>query len=152
MDFGFEYPEVFSRAFKKQFGVSPKSYRIERPKVDIVEKALVISRYFVNYAGGLSLKALYIYLESLLLEGVSVDVDFNNFAFESVIKKTCERFLTESEYWDYLAHGKFYIIYFVERDAYSRHARTAFIFTKCWEYAQSALPKNQLYVSNYPVT
>lgn len=122
MDFGYEYPEVFSRAFKKQFGVSPKTFRTEKPKVAVVEKASVVPRDMVNYQGGLTLKAVYIQLEPLVLEGVAVDVDISAAGFETVLRKTGEGFMAASQELVHLDHDKFYSLVNCHGDGSSMHA------------------------------
>jgi AraC-like DNA-binding protein len=64
-DFGFEYPEAFSRAFKKQFGVSPNGCRNENPDINLVSKAVVVERDIINYQGSLTLKGTFEYLKEL---------------------------------------------------------------------------------------
>ena len=51
MDLGFEYPEVFSRTFKKQYGISPCRFRSQQPPVPTAPKAGIIARDWVNYQG-----------------------------------------------------------------------------------------------------
>ncbi|MDF9409617.1 helix-turn-helix transcriptional regulator [Pelotomaculum isophthalicicum JI] len=109
-DFGFKYPEVFSRAFKKQFGVSPATYRVEKNKVDVVEKAVIIDRNIANYQGILALKGTSVYIEELYLEGLYVDVDINAEDFEMLMKSTGESFLSKSQNIEHLGHDKLYSV------------------------------------------
>ncbi|WP_425449136.1 helix-turn-helix domain-containing protein [Dethiothermospora halolimnae] len=107
-DFGFEYPEVFSRAFKKQFGVSPSIYRREKNNISLVEKANIVERDIVNYKGNLTLKETYRYIDKLCLEGVYIDVDVNNEGFENLMGHTWDSFLKNTEGIDHLNHEKVY--------------------------------------------
>lgn len=108
MDYGFKYPEVFSRAFKKQFGISPQECRRKMITVKTVEKASIIPRNIISYSGGLAIKASYIHLEKILLEGVFMDVDINDSEFKSVIRGTSEGFLDKVQNINDLHYDKFY--------------------------------------------
>jgi AraC family transcriptional regulator len=48
MDLSFDYPEVFSRAFKKQFGLSPSDIRQQKIRVDGIKKAAIVERDIIN--------------------------------------------------------------------------------------------------------
>lgn len=100
-DFGFEYPEVFSRAFKKHFGVSPNNCRNDKPDIDLVKKAVVVERDIVNFRGSLALKGTFEYIEEFNLEGVYTEVDVNADEFEIALKTIGDDFLRESQkaYW-----------------------------------------------------
>lgn len=109
-DFGFEYPEVFSRAFKKQFGVSPLVCKSEKTNVNLIEKANVVERDIVNYKGILTLRGTYEYLKELYLEGTNVEVDVNSEEFEPLLKSTGETFLEEAQKVSWLKHDKLYAV------------------------------------------
>lgn len=114
-EFGFEYPEVFSRAFKKQFGVSPANFRTgDFDEADIenslVNKALVVERDIANYQGVLTLKENCIYLDDIYLEGVYVEVNENADNFEYLIKSTRDDFLYASQKMEHLEHDRFYSV------------------------------------------
>ena len=96
-DFGFEYPEVFSRAFKQQFGVSPSACKAEKVEGNLVKKVNIVERDIINYKGNLTLKGTYKYMEELPLEGTYVEVDENSEEFEPLLKSAGERFLAECE-------------------------------------------------------
>lgn len=107
-DLGFEYPEVFSRAFKKQFGIPPSTCKNRKINTNLVKKATVIEKDIINYKGVLTLKGTYEYLNDLYLEGIYLEVDLNNNDFEIVLKSTGDTFLKESEKTSYLKHDRFY--------------------------------------------
>ena len=107
-DFGFEYPEVFSRAFKKQFGISPSVYRKENIDLDIVDKATIVERDIISYNGILTLKGRCEYCEDLFLEGISEEVDTNSEEFEQLLKATGEYFLRETQKSSWLDQARFY--------------------------------------------
>jgi AraC family transcriptional regulator len=108
LDCGYQYPEVFSRAFKKQFGISPQECRRGTIEARTQDKATIIPRDLISYSGGLILKAAYIYLERTLLEGVFIDIDVNDSEFESIIRETSEKFLTKIEKTNSIKYDKFY--------------------------------------------
>ncbi|HWQ29586.1 MAG TPA: AraC family transcriptional regulator, partial [Negativicutes bacterium] len=91
-DFGFEYPEVFSRAFKKQFGVSPQSCRKEKVVIKPVGRAVVVERDIMNYQGSLALRGNIEYLEELRLEGIYAMVDADSEGFRSELTAIGEEF------------------------------------------------------------
>ena len=107
-DFGFQYPEVFSRAFKKQFGVSPNSCRNEKPDVDLVKKAIVVERDIINCQGNLTLKGTFEYFEELRLEGIYAEVDVNTDEFETNLKGIGDDFLREASKADWLKQERLY--------------------------------------------
>ncbi len=96
MDFGFDYPEVFSRAFKNQLGVSPAAYRNQPGSCKLTPKASVVERDIINYRGTLALKGEVIFFGPLLLRGVFSSVNENSPDFKQELKNVNEGFLTES--------------------------------------------------------
>lgn len=94
MDFGYDYPEVFSRAFKKQFGISPKEYRNSNKDIKI-EKVNVINKNIVNYNGGLTLKGEYEYIKSLTIYGVRTKANINEPDFFNSLENITPSFLSE---------------------------------------------------------
>lgn len=109
-DLGFQYPEVFSRAFKKQFGISPSICRDKKTNTNLVEKATVIERDIINYKGVLTLKGICEYLNDLCLEGTYLEVDLNKDRSKMLMQLTGATFLRESEEVSYLKHEKFYTV------------------------------------------
>ncbi len=91
-DFGFAYPEVFSRTFKKQLGISPTAYKTGQFEVPVTQKISVVERDIVNTRGTLALKGTYLHLDALALQGVFVEVDENAVDFERKLKQTGEAF------------------------------------------------------------
>jgi AraC family transcriptional regulator len=91
-DFGFKSPEVFSRAFKKQFGISPHIYRQDRPNLEPVQKAVIVERDIINFQGQLALKGSEIYLNVIELEGVQIDINVNRSGFEKTLQSTSDTF------------------------------------------------------------
>jgi AraC family transcriptional regulator len=95
-DYGFESPEVFSRAFKKQFGISPNFFRQTQPQIEPVQKVNVVERDIINYQGQLALKGSGVYLDGFELEGVDVNVNVNQMGFELVLQKTGDTYYQEA--------------------------------------------------------
>ncbi|WP_105619024.1 AraC family transcriptional regulator [Vallitalea okinawensis] len=109
-DFGFEYPEVFSRAFKKQFGFPPSKSSDSGMNINLVKKANVVERDIINYKGVLTLKGTCEYLKSFNLEGIYLEVDVNSANFEELSKSKCTAFLKESKEACWLEHKTFYTL------------------------------------------
>ncbi|SNT19422.1 AraC family transcriptional regulator [Anaerovirgula multivorans] len=109
-EFGFEYPEVFSRAFKKQFGVSPSACKVEKTNENLVKKASIVERDIVNYKGTLTLNGTYVYLDKLHLEGIFVEVDIHNEQFKALMTSTGQTFLEASQKSDWLDHERLYTV------------------------------------------
>jgi AraC family transcriptional regulator len=101
-ELGFEYPEVFSRAFKKQFGISPQSYRIQQPLLSSVPKADVIVRNWTNYQGTLVVKADFVELAALELEGSWSEVNLLQPGYEQKLRCAGERFAAASAGFNHL--------------------------------------------------
>jgi AraC family transcriptional regulator len=95
-ELGFEYPEVFSRAFKNQFGISPQHYRIQQPPLSTVPKADVIVRNWTNYQGTLVVKADFVELPALELEGCRSAVNLLQPGYEEELRAAGERFAAAS--------------------------------------------------------
>ena len=96
LDLGFEYPEVFSRAFKKQFGISPSDYRQHKADAAGIRKASIVERDIINYRGTLALKGNCRFLDAMRLYGILVKADTNAAAFESRLRLQNETFLLDS--------------------------------------------------------
>ena len=84
MDCGYQSSEVFSRAFRKQFGISPSTYRNGDVEINPVAKINVVIRDFSNIKGSLTLKNSFLYLENKDLYGIAVEVNENSSDFEQV--------------------------------------------------------------------
>lgn len=97
MDYGYDYPEVFSRAFKKQFGISPKEYRNSRKDIKI-EKVNVIDKNIINYNGGLILKGEYEYLNNLTIYGIRDKTNTNDPGFFNKLESITPNFLSNKCY------------------------------------------------------
>jgi len=96
IDLGFEYPEVFSRAFKKQFGIAPSEVRRKRARVQEIKKASIVERDIVNYRGTLALKGNCVFLDELPLYGVFTRADTNAETFERDLRQRNGAFLMQS--------------------------------------------------------
>lgn len=107
-DFGFEYPEVFSRAFKKQFGVSPNGCRSGGHGAELVAKAVVVERDIANYQGSLALKGRLECLQELQLEGIYTEVDTGADDFEAKLRETGAAFMDKASKADWLNRERLY--------------------------------------------
>ena len=96
LNLGFEYPEVFSRAFKKQFGIAPSEVRRKRARVQEIRKASIIERDIVNYRGTLALKGNCVFLDELSLYGVLTRTDSSAETFEHDLRQRNGAFLAAS--------------------------------------------------------
>ncbi|SES99342.1 AraC family transcriptional regulator [Natronincola peptidivorans] len=108
--FGFEYPEVFSRAFKKQFGVPPSVCKEVKLDDGIVERVVVVEREINNYKGTLTLKGSCTYLNELQLQGIFLEVDVNKEEFKTLMQSNAERFLAATKGNTGLYQERFYTV------------------------------------------
>ena len=99
-ELGFEYPEVFSRIFKKQMGVSPAVYKSGLYAVPTMQRHTVVERDIVNTQGTLMLKGSFVRLDPLFLQGVFVEVDEGAKDFEQKLTKTGEAFFGACNRWE----------------------------------------------------
>lgn len=110
LDLGFEYPEVLSRAFKKQFGVAPSEVRRNKVRLQEIKKASIVERDIVNYRGTLALKGSCVLLDELPIYGVFTRTNINSEAFECDLRQRNEAFLSESAEDDALRQELFYTV------------------------------------------
>ena len=95
-DYGFTYPEVYSRAFKKLFGLSPEAYRRQKPIAKAVPKACVVERDITNYQGRMALVGEPIRLVVLTLWGQMLAVDVNSDGFRMQTQATADAFIARA--------------------------------------------------------
>jgi len=110
LDLGFEYPEVFSRAFKKQFGLSPACFRDDRPSLKGIQKVNIVERDIVNYRGVLALKGNTILLDDLCLKGILVSTNIYAGDFEKNLRVKTEGFIMDSSADTSLIQDTFYTV------------------------------------------
>lgn len=55
LEYGFTYPEVYSRAFKKQFGLPPHACHQSRPTTGVVSRAQIVERTLAHHQGRIAL-------------------------------------------------------------------------------------------------
>jgi AraC family transcriptional regulator len=91
-DFGFNSPEVFSRAFKKQFGISPDGFRKNHPALETVQKPVIVERDIVNFQGHVSLKGSEIFLNETKLAGTQVEINVIRPGFEQTLQSANDEF------------------------------------------------------------
>lgn len=108
LDYGFEYPEVFSRAFKKQFGISPSLYKNGSYTIEEITKAEVVERNISNIKGTFTIKENYIYLDGFHLEGVFIEVNERSSDFDTNLDTTGSNFL--NTYLDYFEDKNLYSV------------------------------------------
>ena len=109
-DFGFRYPEVFSRAFKKQFGVSPEMFRKDKPAVDPVQKAQIVERSIVNYQGKMALKGEGVFLNELTLEGIEFEANAGHEDFKREMQTSADLFFARALQSPRLIKDRFYAL------------------------------------------
>jgi AraC family transcriptional regulator len=110
LDLGFEYPEVFSRAFKKQFGLSPACFREGQSSLKGIQKVSIVERDIINYRGVLALKGSTILLDDLMLKGISVSANTYTSDFEQNLRSKTEGFIMDSAVDISLAQDTFYTV------------------------------------------
>ncbi len=110
LNLGFEYPEVFSRAFKKQFGIAPTKLREERVTVEGVPKAGVVDRDIINHRGTLSVKGSKVFLEEFTLAGIGLELNVYRREFRHSLKTQSENYFRESSENPALQQEQFYTV------------------------------------------
>ncbi len=108
-DLGFAYPEVFSRAFKKQFGISPNRFRHDRPDLETVQKAHIVQRDIVNYKGTMTLNGTSVYLSGIRLFGVETEVDIKRPEFRQRMQSISDSFMLQAQNTGWLNKDQLYI-------------------------------------------
>lgn len=107
-DYGFTYPEVYSRAFKKLFGFSPEAYRRQKPIARAVPKACVVERDITNYQGRMALVGEPTRLAALTLWGQLLAVDVNGEGFRPQTQATADALLSRAAAGSNLNGSRFY--------------------------------------------
>ena len=100
-DYGFEYPEVFSRAYKKYYGMAPSDGRRIGLKVSSQDKAKVVERDLYNYSGGITVKGEFVNCQAIQLIGTSNNVNENNEDFDNQLKEEGANFLNKLSELEY---------------------------------------------------
>ncbi len=106
MDSGYKSPEVFSRAFQKQFGIYPSVYRKSDMEINMVAKVDIVIRDMSNLKGSLTLRNSFLHLESTELYGIYTEVNENSSDFEQILYSTGSKFI--QRYSKSLKEDKFY--------------------------------------------
>ncbi len=110
LNLGFEYPEVFSRAFKKQFGIAPTRLREESVSVEGVSKVGVVERDIVNHKGMLSVKGSKVFLEGYELAGIKLELNVLQSDFRQSLKTQSEDYFKKSSEDNSLHQDEFYTV------------------------------------------
>lgn len=109
-DLGFDYPESFSRAFKKQYGIAPSQFREGSSVLEGIPKAHLIERDIINYRGVLALKGKCIFMEELILIGISTDTNVKDEDFQDKLASRTQSFLTTTEGMTSMCRDMFYTV------------------------------------------
>ncbi len=107
-DFGFAYPEVYSRAFKKQFGFSPEAYRRQKPLAKAVPRACVVERVITHHQGRMALTGEPTHLEAFTLWGMMLAVDVNSDGFRTQTQAASDALLARATEDHALDASRFY--------------------------------------------
>lgn len=107
-EMGFNYPEVFSRAFKKQFGISPNTYRKQKNSIQRIDKVLIIPRNLINYKGKVILKPKCIQIERAAFLGIEEEIDVYSKGFEKKLYNVAKGFLSKTNRCRYLNQDSFF--------------------------------------------
>lgn len=80
-DYGFDYPEVFSRAFKREFGLTPLEFRKSQIDIKRPSKLHILDKELISFKGGIVLKSNFKFLQTKHILGKSsiVDIKSSNF-------------------------------------------------------------------------
>lgn len=75
LKYGYAYPEVYARAFKKYFGVTPGAYKKGHYHLKGQSIAEVITRDVIHLKGNVTLRSDYVYLDAMDCYGYETVVD-----------------------------------------------------------------------------
>jgi len=107
---GFEYPEVFSRNFKKWFGVTPAVFKNGYIEITTMPKAFVVDRDIVNYQGVPALNENYLYMDEQTLYGMFINVDENDSNFAYMLQSTGEALFSDKQFCNNFTDDYFYTV------------------------------------------
>lgn len=107
-NFGFSYPESYTRAFKQVLGLSPKKYQLSKHKIDSLSVGKIITRDLVNFKGQLLIKCTYEYHEDITMYVDEICVDLTSPFWKEEAHLAGERFLNETRMLTSLDHQFLY--------------------------------------------
>jgi AraC family transcriptional regulator len=142
---GFEYPEVFSRAFKKQFGIAPTKLREGAVTVEGVPKAGIVDRDIMNYKGTLSVKGSKVYLEEYVLAGIRLELNVYQEDFRHSLQSQSEGYFMKSSEDSTLQQDRFFTVVSCHGDDSGDYsifcARELMSGSKPSDYSTMTIPK-----------
>lgn len=113
IEHGFEYAEVFSRAFKRQFGMSPKDYRQLHNACDHparLEKAIPMFRPLINHKGGLTISPKIRHHAEISVAGLTTSICKDDPDFNQTLLGFCKDFMKLSKDNPAFSHECFFNI------------------------------------------
>lgn len=106
--YGFAYPESYTRAFKKVFGLSPKKYQISPEVVKPYGIGKVITRDVVNFNGEILIRCEYEYCDDFMMFGEQILVDKTNPKWIKDAYDAGDSFLENSKDLEYIDQKYYY--------------------------------------------
>lgn len=106
--YNFAYPESYSRAFKKIFGLSPKKYQSEGGSVTPYDIGKVITRDLVNFKGEIFIRNEYEYCDNIAMFGDQILINKSNPRWMEDAYEAGDRFLKNSKELKFLNQEYYY--------------------------------------------
>ena len=107
---GYEYPEVFSKAFKKMYGISPRAYRKSGTKRKLSSKSIAVKSDIIDCKGSFILSPTYQELDNMILYGMNLRLAGNHRESENELLEFSNQLMIQVNNYDLMENNNIYSV------------------------------------------